>query len=70
MHLLVPGEWTVQRAHDAAESIEHDIATAIPGASVFTHIEPREDPVSYQDLDLDRERPARERGDRGSAGIP
>jgi cation diffusion facilitator family transporter len=70
MHLLVPGDWTVQRAHDMADAIELDIATAVPGASVLTHIEPREDPASYQDLDLDRERPARERGDRGSAGTP
>lgn len=62
MHLLVPGEWTVQRAHDAAESIEHDIASAIPGASVFTHIEPREDPVSYRDLGLDRDPADRPRG--------
>jgi cation diffusion facilitator family transporter len=69
MHLLVPGDWTVQRAHDQAEAIEHEIAAAVAGASVFTHIEPREDPVSYQDLDLDRERPAsgRSSGDAADA---
>jgi cation diffusion facilitator family transporter len=61
MHMLVPGAWTVQQAHDVAESIEQEIATAVPGASVSTHIEPREDPASYQDIDLDRT--------HGSAGI-
>jgi len=55
MHLLVPGHWSVQRAHDSAERVEHAIAATVPGASVFTHIEPREDPVSYQDIELDRE---------------
>jgi cation diffusion facilitator family transporter len=54
MHVLVPGAWTVQRAHDIAEAIEREVALAIPGASVFTHIEPREDPASYEDIELDR----------------
>jgi cation diffusion facilitator family transporter len=54
MHMLVPGAWSVQQAHDLAEAIEREIAHAVPGASVFTHIEPREDPASYQDIDLDR----------------
>jgi len=54
MHVLVPGNWTVQKAHDLAETIEHEIAAAVPGASVFTHIEPREDPASYADVGLDR----------------
>jgi len=54
MHVLVPGAWTVQRAHDVAEAIEREVASAVPGASVFTHIEPREDPASYDDIELDR----------------
>ncbi len=54
MHVLVPGEWTVQRGHDLVERLEHEIATAVPGTTVFTHIEPREDPASYRDLSLDR----------------
>ena len=59
MHVLVPGEWTVQQGHDLVERLEHDIAVAVPGTTVFTHIEPREDPASYRDLALDRaaERP-------------
>ena len=54
VHLLVPGAWTVQQAHDVAERIESEIAAAVPGVSVFTHTEPREDPTSYDDIALDR----------------
>ena len=54
LHVLVPGEWTVQRAHELAEQVEEDIRQAIPGAHVTTHLEPLEDPLSHQDIDLDR----------------
>jgi len=48
-HILVPGEWTVQRGHDYCEEIESAIARAIPDTHVFTHLEPLEDPVSWDD---------------------
>jgi len=54
LHVLVPGDWTVQRGHDAVEDIEARIRAAIPAATVFTHLEPREDPASYRDVKLDR----------------
>jgi cation diffusion facilitator family transporter len=54
MHVLVPGDWTVQRGHDAVEEIEEKIRGAIPAATVFTHLEPREDPASYRDVSIDR----------------
>jgi len=54
VHVLVPGEWTVQRGHDAVEEIEAGIRAALPEATVFTHLEPREDPASYRDERLDR----------------
>ena len=54
MHVLVPGNWTVQRGHDALEEIERDVRTAVPGSSVFTHLEPRDDPAAWQDNELDR----------------
>lgn len=53
-HALVPGTWTVQRGHDLLENVERDIRAAMPGATVFTHLEPLEDPTSWQDLTLDR----------------
>jgi cation diffusion facilitator family transporter len=53
-HVLVPGDWTVQRGHDLLEEVERDIRAAIPGATVFTHLEPVGDPAAWQDLTLDR----------------
>jgi cation diffusion facilitator family transporter len=54
MHVLVPGAWSVQRGHDVLEEIEARVREAVPGASVFTHLEPLEDPASYRDETLDR----------------
>lgn len=53
-HVLVPGEWSVQRGHDLVERVERDIRAAVPGATVFTHLEPINDPAAWQDLTLDR----------------
>lgn len=53
VHILVPGEWTVQRAHALADHIEAEIRAGLPGATVFTHIEPLEDPQSWADQGLD-----------------
>lgn len=52
-HVLVPGAWTVQRGHDLCEEIEHAITLALPGTDVTTHLEPAEDPVSWDDVKLD-----------------
>jgi cation diffusion facilitator family transporter len=49
MHVLVPGQWSVQRGHDLAEDIEARIRGQLPGSHVFTHLEPIEDPISFQD---------------------
>lgn len=54
LHVLVPGEWTVQRGHELLEQIENDIRTAIPGTTVLTHLESLEDPSSWEDTTLDR----------------
>lgn len=54
VHVLVPGAWTVQRGHDLLEKLEADIRMALPHASVFTHLEPLEDPASHNDIRLDR----------------
>ncbi len=54
-HILVPGDWTVQRGHDLLEEIEEDIRGAIPNCTVFTHLEPLEDPLSWEDTGLKRE---------------
>jgi cation diffusion facilitator family transporter len=54
MHVLVPGEWTVQRGHALCEQIEHAIIEVLPRTTVFTHLEPVEDPASWEDQGLDR----------------
>ncbi len=53
-HVQVPGDWSVQRGHELLEEIEGDIRGAVRGVSVFTHLEPAEDPVSWEDQSLDR----------------
>ncbi len=55
LHVLVPGEWTVTRGHQLAEALERDIRDALPSASVFTHLEPIDDPVALEDVGLDRD---------------
>ena len=50
MHVLVPGTWSVQQSHDLIEEVEAAVITALPHALVDTHVEPREDPRSYQDF--------------------
>lgn len=54
LHVLVPGAWTVQQAHDWSERIEADIRKCVPQAHVTTHLEPQEDPLSHADQELDR----------------
>ncbi|MFN3979119.1 MAG: cation diffusion facilitator family transporter, partial [Caldilinea sp.] len=55
VHVLVPGKWTVQRGHNMLEQIERDIRGALPGSTtIMTHLEPVEDPVSMEDIEIDR----------------
>ncbi len=54
VHIQVPGAWSVQRGHTLLEEIESDIRQALPRVHVFTHLEPLEDPVSWEDIRLDR----------------
>lgn len=54
VHVLVPGDWTVQRGHDLLEQIEGEIRQAVPRLTVFTHMEPVEDPVAWHDTRLER----------------
>lgn len=54
LHVLVPGQWTVERGHHLLEQIEADLRGALPNVVVFTHLEAIGDPASYQDQTLDR----------------
>jgi cation diffusion facilitator family transporter len=53
-HVIVPGNWTVLKGHAICEEIELAIRSALPECTVFTHLEPKEDPVTFQDIELDR----------------
>jgi cation diffusion facilitator family transporter len=55
MHVLVPGNWTVQQGHDLCEAVEMALHEALPETTVFTHLEPLEDPAAWQDTELDRQ---------------
>jgi len=54
VHILVSDEWTVRKGHDLTEEIEIEICRAVPESIVFTHLEPLEDPLSFEDLELFR----------------
>jgi len=54
VHVLVPGAWSVQRGHELVEQVEKEIRSALPYATVLTHLEPLEDPASLEDIGLDR----------------
>ena len=49
MHVLVPGSWSVGQGHDLLEAVESEIREALPSTVVATHLEPIEDPRSWED---------------------
>ena len=49
LHLLTPGEWTVRQAHEYAEAIESKIKGQFKEVETTIHIEPLDDPRSYDD---------------------
>ncbi|MBO1030774.1 cation transporter [Tessaracoccus sp. SD287] len=51
-HMLVPGEWTVQQGHDAIEDITDALHEVMPELRVLIHLEPIEDPRSYEDIEV------------------
>jgi len=53
-HVLVPGVWTVQQAHSFVEEVEKKLRHSIPQSTITAHLEPLEDPLSWEDTDLDR----------------
>lgn len=55
VHVQVPGEWSVQRGHVLLEDMERDLRQALRPLSVLTHLEPIEDPASWQDIPLIRD---------------
>ncbi len=54
VHVLVPDEWSVRRGHDLLEQIEAELRAVLPAGHIFTHLEPINDPASWEDQTLDR----------------
>lgn len=54
VHLLVPGNWTIQQGHLVAEEVEKRVREALPSTNIVTHVEPIEDPRSWTDTGLDQ----------------
>ncbi|QPL05219.1 MULTISPECIES: cation diffusion facilitator family transporter [Actinomyces] len=51
VHVLVPGAWTVKEGHDFTEELIDELVAADPSLRVSAHLEPIEDPRSYDDVD-------------------
>ena len=49
MHVLVPGDWSIQKGHDLSEVIEAEIKALLEHTTVSTHVEPLEDKRSWAD---------------------
>lgn len=58
VHVLVPGEWTVQQGHQLVERIETDIRASLPNVEVITHLESLDDPASWEPACKDSPNPA------------
>lgn len=52
-HVLVPGDWPVQKGHELLDQIESEIRQVLPDSTVFTHLEPLDDPASWEDQSLE-----------------
>lgn len=55
VHIQVPGDWTVMQGHTLVEELERDLRQALRPLSILTHLEPIEDPTSWEDIALNRE---------------
>lgn len=47
VHMLVPGDWTVHRAHCLAEEFENAVRAQLRNTSIITHLESLEDSRSF-----------------------
>jgi cation diffusion facilitator family transporter len=70
VHIQVPGVWSVQQGHTLLEEIEREIRSALPRVAVFTHLEPVEDPASWDDVILLREERGETKDQTGLGDLP
>jgi cation diffusion facilitator family transporter len=50
LHVLVPGAWTMEQAHDLSEEVEARIGEVVPHVTVHVHLEAIEDPRAHGDF--------------------
>jgi divalent metal cation (Fe/Co/Zn/Cd) transporter len=48
--MLVPGAWSVRRAHDLVEEVEGVLRGRLEWCQIQSHVEPLEDPRSWEDI--------------------
>jgi hypothetical protein len=53
LHGLIPGDGAVARGHALCERYAANLVARLPQTTVFTQLEPREDPTSFADQGLD-----------------
>jgi cation diffusion facilitator family transporter len=51
-HLLLPGDVSVQQAHDLTQRVESAVQSSFPGTETTVHIEPIEEPAAWDDSAL------------------
>lgn len=49
VHVLVPGGMSVQAGHDIVEALESEVRAKLPHVEILIHLEPLEDPRSWDD---------------------
>ncbi len=52
LHVLVPGDWSVSRGHALLTQLEVELQQNLPGSQVATHLEPLDDPASYDETEF------------------
>lgn len=50
LHVLVPAAWSVKQGHDFTEEVIDELVAADPSLRISAHLEPIEDPRSYEDI--------------------
>lgn len=43
VHMLVPGDWTVQKGHEYVQRVESDLRAAVPYLQITIYLEPRKE---------------------------
>lgn len=52
LHVLVPDDWSVKQGHDLTEDVIDALLEQVPDLRVSAHLEPKDDPRSYEDEEI------------------